>query len=83
VAEQRRAERGVEVDVRTALAVREAGPLGRGDHEVFEPRDAALTAVDAAWDHGPRTLGQRRCPLRCLRHSGDYNDPSVVRQQII
>jgi hypothetical protein len=85
VPQQRRAEGRVEVDVGSAFAVGEPGSLGRGDDQLLEPRDPALAAVDAARDHLARALRQGGSSLRSgLGHlRAHYNDPPVVRQQII
>jgi hypothetical protein len=58
VTEERRAEGGVVVGVDATVRVGEGRAARRGDDEVLEPGNAALSTVDAAGDHGARASGQ-------------------------
>jgi len=66
VAEQRRSEGRVVVGVGVALAVGERRAARRSDHELLEPGNAALAAVDTARDHGGGARSE--IGLGCGRH---------------
>ena len=58
VPEERRPEGGVVVGVDAAVRVGEGRAARRGDDEVLEAGNAALSAVHASWDHGGRARGE-------------------------